>query len=269
VKTTFLGAHAVPLEFAGRTEAYIESVCDGMLPALAAEGLVDAVDAFCENIGFSAAQTEQVFRAARKLGLPVKIHAEQLSDQDGAALVTRYDGLSADHLEYVSDRGIAAMATRGTIAVLLPGAFYFLRENRPPPVRALREASVPIAVATDCNPGTSPLTSLLTAMNMACTLFRLTPLEAIAGTTINAARALGIAAEVGSLEVGKVADLVLWDIARPADLAYGIGLNPCRVVMNQGVARAASDVHCVLGHGTLGGGILRSRVDERQDGRHS
>lgn len=240
VKTTFLGAHTVPPEFAGRTDAYLASVCDDMLPALAAEGLVDAVDAFCENIGFSAAQTERVFRTARKHGLPVKVHAEQLSDQGGAVLAARYGGLSADHLEYLGDRGVAAMAATATVAVLLPGAFYFLRETKMPPVQALRNAGVPIAVATDCNPGTSPMTSLLTAMNMACTLFRLTPLEAIAGTTINAARALGIAGDVGSLEAGKIADLVLWDVARPADLAYGLGSNPCRVVVNRGVARASS-----------------------------
>jgi len=239
VRTTFLGAHAVPPEFAGRPDAYIDAVCEQMLPALAAEGLVDAVDAFCENVGFTAAQTERVFGAARALGLPVKLHAEQLSDQGGAALVARHRGLSADHLEYLGSEGIAAMAAAQTVAVLLPGAFYFLRETRLPPVQALRDAGVPIAVATDCNPGTSPLSSLLAAMNMACTLFRLTPLEALAGTTLNAARALGIARDVGSLECGKVADFALWDIARPADLAYGIGLDPCRVVVNQGVPRAA------------------------------
>jgi len=239
VATTFLGAHAVPPEFTGRPDAYLESVCREMLPALAAEGLVDAVDAFCENIGFTVAQTERVFRAARELGLPVKLHAEQLSDQGGAALVARYRGLSADHLECLRADGIAAMAGAGTVAVLLPGAFYFLRETRLPPVQALRDAGVPIAVATDCNPGTSPLSSLLTAMNMACTLFRLTPQEALAGVTVTAARALGIAADVGSLAPGKVADFALWDIARPADLAYGIGCNPCRIVVNGGVAREA------------------------------
>jgi imidazolonepropionase len=239
VRTTFLGAHAVPPEFAGRPDAYIDAVCGEMLPALAAEGLVDAVDAFCENIGFSARQTERVFCAARELGLPVKLHAEQLSDQGGAALVAGYGGLSADHLEYLGADGIAAMAAAGTVAVLLPGAYYFLRQTRLPPVQALRDAGVPLAVATDCNPGTSPLTSLLAAMNMACTLFRLTPLEALAGATRNAARALGIADDVGSLEPGKVADFALWDIERPADLAYGIGQNPCRIVVNQGVARDA------------------------------
>jgi len=242
VCTTFLGAHAVPPEFAGRPDAYIDSVCREMLPALAAEGLVDAVDAFCENVGFTAAQTGRVFRAAREFGLPVKLHAEQLSDQGGAALVAGFRGLSADHLEHLGADGVAAMAAAGTVAVLLPGAFYFLRETRVPPVQALRDAGVPIAVATDCNPGTSPLSSLLAAMNMACTLFRLTPMEALAGTTRNAARALGIAADVGTLAPGKVADFALWDIERPADLVHGIGLNPCRIVVNRGVAREARAV---------------------------
>lgn len=239
VRTTFLGAHALPPEFAGRADAYIDCVCDAMLPALAAEGLVDAVDAFCDSIGFTAAQTGRVFRAAGRLGLPVKLHAEQLSDQGGAALVAKHRGLSADHLEHLGADGIEAMAAAGTVAVLLPGAYYCLRETRPPPVQALRDARVPIAVATDCNPGSSPLASLLTAMNMACTLFRLSPLEALKGATVNAARALGLGDEVGSLEPGKVADFALWDIARPADLAYGIGFNPCRVVVNRGAARAA------------------------------
>jgi imidazolonepropionase len=237
VRTTFLGAHAVPAEFAGRADAYIDEVCDRMLPALAREGLVDAVDAFCETIGFTPAQTERVFRAAQSLGVPVKLHAEQLSDQDGAALVARYRGLSADHLEYLSDAGIAAMARAGTVAVLLPGAFYCLRETQLPPVDALRAAKVPMAVATDCNPGTSPLTSLLLAMNMACTLFRLTPGEALAGTTAHAARALGIA-DAGTIAVGQRADFALWDIERPADLAYAIGFNPCRQVVRGGHARS-------------------------------
>ncbi len=240
VRTTFLGAHAVPPEFAGRVDSYIEEVCERMLPALVREGLVDAVDAFCETIGFSQAQTERVFRAAQVLGVPVKLHAEQLSDQGGAALVARYGGLSADHLEWLSADGIAAMSRAGTVAVLLPGAFYVLRETRVPPVDALRVAGVKMAVATDCNPGTSPMTSLLLAMNMACTLFRLTPLEALAGTTAVAARALGLQADVGSLEVGKVADFVLWDVERPADLAYAIGFNPCGSVVRAGVTLAAT-----------------------------
>jgi len=234
VCTTLLGAHAVPPEFAGRADAYLDEVCDRMLPALVREGLVDAVDAFCETIGFTAAQTERVFRAARALGVPVKLHAEQLSDQGGAALVARYRGLSADHLEHLSSEGIAAMAQAGTVAVLLPGAFYCLRETKLPPIEGLRAAQVPMAVATDCNPGTSPLTSLLLAMNMACTLFRLTPAEALAGTTRHAARALDRHDEVGSLEVGRRADFVLWDIERPADLAYAIGFNPCRSVVRAG-----------------------------------
>jgi len=222
-----------PPEFGGRADAYIDEVCDHMLPPLVREGLVDAVDAFCETIGFTPAQTERVFRAARALGVPVKLHAEQLSDQGGAALVARYGGLSADHLEYLSDAGIAAMAQAGTVAVLLPGAFYFLREKKLPPIDALRGASVPMAVATDCNPGTSPLTSLLLALNMACTLFRLTPAEALAGATVHAARALGLH-DVGTLEVHQRADFVLWNIGRPADLAYAIGLNPCRSVVRAG-----------------------------------
>ena len=234
VRTTFLGAHALPPEFAGRADDYIDEVCNVMLPALVREGLVDAVDAFCETIGFTPAQTERVFRAAQALGVPVKLHAEQLSDQGGAALVARYGGLSADHLEWLSPAGVDAMARAGTVAVLLPGAFYCLRETRVPPIEALRRAGVRMAVATDSNPGTSPLTSLLMAMNMACTLFRLTPSEALAGTTIAAAHALGLQSDLGTLEPGKRADFVLWDIDRPADLAYAIGLNPCRAVVRSG-----------------------------------
>jgi imidazolonepropionase len=236
VSTTFLGAHALPPEYAGRADDYITEVCERMLPALADEGLVDAVDAFCERIGFSHAQTARVFAAARGLHLPVKLHAEQLSDQGGAALVAEFGGLSADHLEYLSPQGVEAMARAGTVAVLLPGAYYFLRETTAPPLRLLREAGVPLAVATDCNPGTSPMTSLLLAMNMACTLWRLTPLEALLGCTANAARALG-RPDIGTLQPGKRADFALWDIARPADLAYAIGANPCRAVVNGGVLR--------------------------------
>ncbi|RNF28253.1 imidazolonepropionase [Massilia aurea] len=238
VATTFLGAHALPPEFAGRQDDYVTEVCERMLPALAEQGLVDAVDAFCERIGFTSAQTERVFDAARKLDLPLKLHAEQLSDQGGAELVARYEGLSADHLEHLSLQGIAAMARAGTVAVLLPGAYYFLRETVMPPIDALREAGVPMAVATDCNPGTSPMTSLLLAMNMACTLWRLTPQEALLGATAYGALALGLQAEVGTLTVGKRADLALWKIARPADLAYAIGFNPCQAVVNGGVLRA-------------------------------
>jgi imidazolonepropionase len=237
VATTFLGAHALPPEYAGRADDYIGTVCTDMLPALAAEGLVDAVDAFCERIGFSNEQTERVFAAAKASGIPVKLHAEQLSDQRGAELVARYKGLSADHLEHLTQAGIDAMAAAGTVAVLLPGAYYFLRETVVPPIAALRAAGVPMAVATDCNPGTSPMTSILLTMNMACTLWRLTPQEALAGCTIHAARALGLGNEIGTLEVGKRADFALWDIARPADLSYAIGFNPCRGVVNAGVLR--------------------------------
>jgi imidazolonepropionase len=237
VVTTFLGAHALPPEFAGRADDYITDVCDVMLPALAEQGLVDGVDAFCERIGFTNAQTARVFEKAGALGLPVKLHAEQLSDQGGAALVARYGGLSADHLEHLSEEGIAAMACAGTVAVLLPGAYYYLRETIMPPIAALRAAGVPMAVATDCNPGTSPLTSLLLALNMACTLWRLTPQEALLGVTAHAARALGLQDEIGTLTVGKRADLALWNIARPADLAYAMGLNPCQAVIHGGVLR--------------------------------
>lgn len=236
VATTFLGAHALPPEFAGRADDYITEVC-AMIAPLAAEGLADAVDAFCERIGFSHEQTARVFEAARVAGLPVKLHAEQLSDQRGAQLVARFGGLSADHLEHLGADGIAAMAAAGTVAVLLPGAYYFLRDTTPPPVAALRAAGVPMAVSTDCNPGTSPMTSLLLAMNMACTLWRLTPLEALAGCTVRAARALGRADRVGTLEVGKRADFALWRIARPGDLSYAIGMNPCVGVVNAGVWR--------------------------------
>ncbi|MDN2716482.1 imidazolonepropionase [Janthinobacterium sp. SUN120] len=238
VRTTFLGAHALPPEYAGQADSYIELLCGQMLPQLASDGLVDAVDAFCERIGFTPAQTQRMFEAATALGLPVKLHAEQLSDLGGAALVARYGGLSADHLEFLSAEGVAAMAQHGTVAVLLPGAYYFLRETQPPPVAALRAAGVPMAVSTDCNPGTSPMTSLLLAMNMACTLWRLTPQEALAGCTIHAARALGLQQETGSLAVGKRADFALWRIARPADLAYALGLNPCAGVVHGGVWRA-------------------------------
>lgn len=241
VKTSFLGAHALPPEFAGDADAYIDLVC-AMLKELASEGLVDAVDAFCETIAFTPAQTRRVFDAAQALGIPVKLHAEQLSDQDGAALVAHYRGLSADHLEHLSPQGIEAMQHAGTVAVLLPGAFYFLRETKLPPIQQLRDARVPIAIATDCNPGTSPMTSPLLAMNMACTLFRMTPLEAWQGVTLNAAKALGIGDETGSLEAGKAADFALWEIERPAELAYAIGANPCREVVRAGVVSATKDL---------------------------
>ncbi|NML19114.1 imidazolonepropionase [Azohydromonas caseinilytica] len=238
VRTTYLGAHAVPPEFAGRTDDYVTRVCEEVLPALAAEGLADAVDAFCETIGFTRAQVERVFDAARRLQLPVKLHAEQLSDQQGSQLVARHGGLSADHLEWLSPQGVQALAAAGTVAVLLPGAYYFLRETRLPPLQALRDAGVPMAVATDCNPGTSPMPSLLAAMNLACTLFRLTPQEALAGTTRHAAAALGLSGQLGTLEPGKVADFALWAIDRPADLSCALGFNPCVGVVNAGVPRA-------------------------------
>lgn len=237
VTTTFLGAHALPPEFAGRSDDYIDEVCERMLPAIVAEGLADAVDVFCEKIGFTPAQTERVFQAAKKYNLPVKLHAEQLSDQGGAALTAQHQGLSADHLEYLSDAGITAMKLHGTVAVLLPGAFYYLCETKYPPIAALRAANVPIALATDCNPGTSPMTSPLLTMNMACTLFRMTPLEALQGLTVNAAKALGLQQRIGSLAIGKQADFALWQIERPADLAYMIGVNPCRFSVYAGELR--------------------------------
>ena len=225
VSTTFLGAHAVPPEFAGRADAYLDEVIDGMLPALADEGLVDAVDAFCEGIAFSPAQVERLFQAAQARGIPVKLHAEQLSNLHGAALGARHGALSADHLEHLDAAGIAAMAASGTVATLLPGAYYFTRETHLPPVAALRAAGVPIALATDCNPGTSPLTSLLLAMNMGATLFRLTVAECLAGVTIHAARALG-RKDIGALVPGAWADLAVWDVAAPAELVYRIGGRP-------------------------------------------
>jgi imidazolonepropionase len=241
VKTSFLGAHALPAEYAGRADDYIEFLCADVLPVAAVAGLVDAVDAFCEKIAFTPAQTQRMFEAARRLGLPVKLHAEQLSDQGGAALVAGQGGLSADHLEYVSEAGVAAMAASGTVAVLLPGAFYFLRETRLPPIDLFRRHRVPIALATDSNPGSSPATSLLLMLNMACTLFRMTPEEALAGITRHGAAALGLAASHGTLEVGKVADFVVWDVERPAELAYRIGFNPCAQVVCGG--------HIVVGAG--------------------
>jgi imidazolonepropionase len=225
VRTTFLAAHALPPEYEGRSDEYIDAVASKMLPAAHAAGLVDAVDAFCERIGFTAAQTEKLFRAATSFGLPVKIHAEQLSDQKGAVLGTRYGALSADHLEYLGEDGVQAMANTGTVAVLLPGAFYFLRETKLPPIEALRKAGVPIALATDSNPGSSPVTSLLLMLNMGATLFRLTPEETLAGITRNAAKALGLGGSIGTLQAGKRADFAIWNIDRPAELTYRIGFN--------------------------------------------
>ncbi len=226
VATTFLGAHALPPEFAGNPDGYVDAVCTQMIPAIAAAGLADAVDAFCEGIGFTPAQVRRVFAAAQAHGLPVKLHAEQLSNLQGAALAAEFGALSADHLEHLDPPGVEAMARAGTVAVLLPGAFYFTRETRLPPTEALRRAGVPIAVATDCNPGTSPLTSPLLAMNMAATLFRLTVDECLAGMTREAARALGRLSEVGTLEPGKRCDLAIWNVNEPAELVYRIGFNP-------------------------------------------
>lgn len=226
VRTSFLGAHAVPPEFRDNSDAYIDLVVDTMLPAVVDHGLADAVDAFCESIAFSPEQVRRVFDAARDRGLPVKLHADQLTDSGGGALVAEYGGLSADHLEYAGEASFRAMADAGTVAVLLPGAFYFLRETHAPNVAMLREYRIPIAIATDANPGTSPLTSILLTMNMAATLFGLTVDECLAGVTINAARALGMADEIGSLEAGKRADLAIWDVERPAELVYRIGFNP-------------------------------------------
>ena len=236
VKKTFLGAHALPPEFQGRADDYIALVCNEMLPAAAEAGLVDAVDAFCEGIAFSAAQTARVFDRAAQLGLRVKLHADQLSDLGGAELAARYQALSADHLEYTSEAGVRALAEAGTVAVLLPGAFYFLREKQAPPVQMLRHHGVPVAIATDCNPGSSPLSSMLLAMNMACTLFRLTPEEALAGATCHAARALGMADSHGSLAVGMAADFAVWDLASPAELVYAMGANPCAATVKGGVS---------------------------------
>ncbi len=224
IQNTFLGAHALPPEFAGRADDYITEVLR-MLESLHADGLVDAVDAFCETIGFSTAQTRRVFEAARALNLPVKLHAEQLSDSGGAALAAEFGALSCDHLEWLSESGAQAMRRAGTVAVLLPGAYYFLRETKLPPVDSLRQNGVPIALSTDCNPGSSPCTSLLLMLNMACTLFRLTPAEALAGVTRHAASALGLH-DRGVLAAGKRADFVLWDVAHPAELCYRIGANP-------------------------------------------
>ena len=238
VRTTFLGAHALPPEFSGQPDAYIDTVI-GWLPRLHAEGLVDAVDAFCEGIGFTPAQTRRVFEAARALDLPVKLHADQLSDLGGAALVAEFGGLSADHVEYTNDDAVRAMAAAGTVAVLLPGAFHCLRETRRPPIDAFRTHGVPMAVATDANPGTSPLLSLRLAMSLACTHFRLTPEEALRGATMHAARALGLH-DRGLLRVGLRADLVLWNVHRPAELSYWLGGDLARLVVASGQRLSAA-----------------------------
>ncbi|WP_234679786.1 imidazolonepropionase [Bradyrhizobium monzae] len=226
IRTSFLGAHALPIEADGDKDRYLDRVCNEMLPAVAKAGLADAVDAFMEGIAFSAEQTARVFGAATVLGLPVKLHADQLSNLGGAALAAKFSALSADHLEHTDEAGAAAMATAGTVAVLLPGAFYFIRETQKPPVDAFRKHGIPMALATDCNPGSSPLTSLLLAMNMGATLFRMNVAECLAGITREGARALGVLDETGTLEAGKWCDLAIWDIERPAELVYRIGFNP-------------------------------------------
>ncbi|NWA42724.1 imidazolonepropionase [Pseudomonas reactans] len=235
VRATCLAAHALPPEYKDRADDYIEHICAEMLPALAAEGLVDAVDAFCEYLAFSTEQVERVFKVAQQLGLPVKLHAEQLSSLHGSSLAARYQALSADHLEFMTEEDAIAMAASGTVAVLLPGAFYFLRETQLPPMDALRKHGVKIAIASDLNPGTSPALSVRLMLNMACTLFRMTPEEALAGATQHAATALGMGDSHGSLEVGKVADFVAWQIDRPADLAYWLGGELDKRVVRHGV----------------------------------
>lgn len=236
IRTSYLAAHAVPPEYKGRADDYISEVVLPGLEQAHAEGLVDAVDGFCEGIAFSPDQMKRVFDKARELGLPVKLHAEQLSNLGGAKLAASYGALSADHLEYLDEDGARAMAAAGTVAVLLPGAFYALRETQAPPVQALRDAGTHIAIATDCNPGTSPLTSLLLTMNMACTLFRLTPDEALAGATREAARALGLLHEVGTIAVGKRAEIAVWDVFHPAELSYRIGFNPLHTLVSEASA---------------------------------
>jgi imidazolonepropionase len=236
VKTSFLGAHAVPADYKGRADAYIDDVCIPALEKADAKGLVDAVDGFCEGIGFMSAQIERVFEKADELGLPVKLHAEQLSNLGGAILAARHGALSADHLEYLDETGVKAMADASTVAVILPGAFYTLRETQMPPIELFRKHQVAMAVATDCNPGSSPMTSLLLTMNMACTLFRMTPEEALAGATRNAARALGLE-DTGTIEAGKRADLAVWNVEHPAELAYRIGFNPLHSRIFAGVAQ--------------------------------
>ena len=233
IRTTFLGAHSFPPEYKDEHAAYVKLVCEVALPAAHAAGLADAVDGFCEGIAFSVAETEQVFKAAKALGLPVKLHAEQLSNLGGAKLAARYGALSVDHIEYLDEDGVDAIAKSGTVAVLLPGAFYYLREKQAPPVAALRAKNVPIAIATDLNPGSSPVHSLLITMNMACVLFGLTPEEALMGVTTNAAKALGLH-DRGIIAPGMKADLALWDVERPGDLAYPLGLNPLAAVIRDG-----------------------------------
>lgn len=246
IKKTFLGLHALPREFAADRQEFVNLVSGPWLESLAAAGLVDAVDAFCENIAFSLAETERLLRAATRMGLPAHLHAGQLSDMGGAELAAKWSALSADHLEYLSAAGARALAAAGTVAVLLPTAYFTLRQTTPPPVALLREAGVALAIATDCNPGSSPCTSILLALNMACTLFGLTPEEALSGATRQAARAVGALDDIGTLEVGKRADIAFWRIERPAELCYGMGANPCVGVMHRGKLRVLSRSHSHL-----------------------
>jgi imidazolonepropionase len=234
VRATCLAAHALPPEFKDRSDDYIALVCDRIIPVLHQQGLIDAVDVFCEKIAFSPEQTRRVFEVAKKLGIPVKLHAEQLSDLNGAALAAEYGALSAEHLEWANEAGIAAMAKSGTVAVLLPGAFYALRETKLPPIDGFRKAGVPMAIATDSNPGSSPALSLLLMLSMACTFFRFTPEESLRGVTVNAAKALGIGTTHGTLDTGKQADLVVWDVERPAELSYWVGGNPSAGILQAG-----------------------------------
>lgn len=234
VKRTFLGAHTVPLEYHGNTQAYVDRVCEEMIPRVAEEKLADAVDVFCESIAFNIAQTEQVFSAAAKYQLAVKCHGEQLTCSNSAVLAAQHHALSVDHLEYASAEGIRAMAEAGITAVLLPGAYYFLRETQLPPISLMRELNVPIALASDCNPGTSPVTSMLLILNMACTLFRMTPAEALQGVTLNAARALGMQDVIGSISVGKTADMAVWETRSPIELCYYFGYQPLAAIVKSG-----------------------------------
>lgn len=238
VATSFLAAHALPPEYKDDPDGYIDAVVQEMLPAAVEAGLADAVDAFCEKIAFTPQQTARVFDAAQRVGLPVKLHADQLSDLGGAGLAADYGGLSADHVEYTSDESVRKMATAGTVATLLPGAFYCLRETQQPPVQTFRDAGVPMAVATDCNPGSAPVTSILLMLSMACTFFRLTPEEALAGVTRNSAKALGRGSAIGTLEIGKQADLCIWDVEEPAELAYRVGFNPLAYAVKAGQTRS-------------------------------
>ena len=241
VRTTFLGAHMIPEEFEGNRDGYVQEVVDHWLPVIKDAGLADAVDAFLESIAFTSAECDRIFETAGKLGFAVRLHADQLSDGGGARLAARHGALSADHLEWTSEEGAMAMADAGTVAVLLPGAYYSLGGGRHPPIESFRLHGVPMAVATDANPGSSPLSSLLLALNMACVLFHLTPVEALRGATVNAARALGQGEEIGTLEVGKRADLAVWNVDRPADLTYWVGLDRCRAVVKAGRTVRSTD----------------------------